>query len=143
VRLVTHENFETLVASHGLEFWPVAGSEQDIVQGADLVPEARAQAQQRAVILSGWSGLQVAGLPSSVVIPLFADQRFWDWRVAEWGVGPAPIPRRRLTAEQLARAIESAVRDPIMRRRAADLGAESRAEDGIARAVAVVRQIEK
>jgi len=36
VRLVTHGNFETLVASHGLEFWPVAGSVQDIVQGADM-----------------------------------------------------------------------------------------------------------
>jgi UDP:flavonoid glycosyltransferase YjiC (YdhE family) len=34
VRLITHENFETLVTSCGVEFWPVAGSVQDIAQSA-------------------------------------------------------------------------------------------------------------
>ena len=38
-----------------------------------------------------------AGVPS-VVIPFFGDQPFWGRRVAELGVGPAPIPRRKLTA---------------------------------------------
>ena len=33
VRLVTHQNFEMLVNSHGLEFWPLEGSVQDIAQG--------------------------------------------------------------------------------------------------------------
>src|SRR5450756_1779323 len=30
VRLVTHQNFEMLVNSHGLEFWPVEGNVQDL-----------------------------------------------------------------------------------------------------------------
>jgi len=144
-----------------------------------LVLEALVRAGQRAVILSGWSGLQPADLPSSaiavdsvpfswlfprcaavvhhggagttaaglragvpsVVIPFFADQPFWGRRVAELGVGPAPIPRKKLTAERLSRAIETAVRDPGMRQRAADLGARISAEDGIARAVAVVAEL--
>jgi UDP:flavonoid glycosyltransferase YjiC (YdhE family) len=36
VRLVTHQNFEMLVKSHGVEFWPIAGSVQDIVQSTDM-----------------------------------------------------------------------------------------------------------
>ena len=156
-------------------------SSQNPQETGRLVLEALARAQQRAVVLSGWSGLQPTDLPSSaitvdsvpfswlfprcaavvhhggagttaaglragvpsVVIPFFADQPFWGRRVAELGVGPAPIPRRRMTVERLARAIELAVGDSGMRRRAADLGAVIRVEDGIARAVAVVEGLPK
>lgn len=59
------------------------------------------------------------------------------------GVGPAPIPRKKLTAERLAQAIQTAVTDQTLRERAAELGAKIRAEDGIARAVAVVQQVEE
>lgn len=147
---------------------------------ADLILAALARTQQRAIIHFGWSGLQKADLPSSVVvvdsipfswlfprvaavvhhggagttsaslragvpsvvIPFFGDQPYWGQRVVELGVGPVPIPRKRLTVERLAQAIEKAVRDQTMRQRAANLGAKIRAEDGIARAVAVVQQIE-
>jgi sterol 3beta-glucosyltransferase len=78
-----------------------------------------------------------AGVPS-VVIPFFMDQSFWGRRVADLGVGPAPIPHRRLTAERLAEAIHIAVTDSEMRSRACALGARIRAEDGIGRAVAVI-----
>jgi sterol 3beta-glucosyltransferase len=36
VRLVTHQDFEELVNSHGLAFWPVEGNVQDIAQGTDM-----------------------------------------------------------------------------------------------------------
>ena len=77
-----------------------------------------------------------------MIIPFFADQPFWGQRVADLGVGPEPIPRKTLTVERLAQAIQRAVTDQTMRRRAATLGAKIQAEDGIARAVAVVQQIE-
>ena len=147
---------------------------------ADLVLQALAQTQQRAIILSGWSGLHKTDLPDSVlmldsvpfswlfprvaavvhhggagttayglragipsvVVPFFADQPFWGQRVADLGVGPEPIPRKKLTVERLAQAIQRAVTDQTMRQRAANLGAKIQAEDGIARAVAVVQQTE-
>jgi UDP:flavonoid glycosyltransferase YjiC (YdhE family) len=147
----------------------------------DLVLQALAQTKQRAIILSGWSGLHKADLPNSVfmvdyipfswlfprvatvvhhggagttaaglragipsiVIPFFGDQPFWGQRVAELGVGPEPIPRRKLTVERLAQAIQKALTDQTMRQRAADLGSKIQAEDGIASAVAVVQQIEE
>ena len=36
VRLVTHQNFEELVNSHGLEFWPVESNVQDIAQSKEM-----------------------------------------------------------------------------------------------------------
>ena len=36
VRFVTHQNFEALVTSHGLEFWPVESDVQDIVQTKEM-----------------------------------------------------------------------------------------------------------
>ena len=148
---------------------------------ADLVLQALAKTQQRAIMLSGWSGLHKENLPDSVylvdsvphawlfphvaavvhhggagttaaglragvptiIIPFFGDQGFWGQRVAELGVGTEPIPRKRLTVEQLAQAIQKAVTDQKMRQRAANLGAKIQTEDGIANAVAVVQEIEK
>lgn len=78
-----------------------------------------------------------AGAPT-LIIPHMAEQPFWGARVAALGVGPAPIPRPRLTASNLAAAIEQAAGDPDMSRRAADLGARIRAEDGIGAAVAII-----
>jgi len=145
----------------------------------ELILQALAEAKQRAVLLSGWSGLRTANLPDTVfmldsipfswlfprvaavihhggagttaaglragvpslVVPFFGDQFFWGRRVAALGVGPEPIPRKELTAERLARAIERALTDQSMRQRSADLGASIQAEDGVARAVAVVQRM--
>lgn len=96
-----------------------------------------------AVVHHGGAGTIVVGLRAgvpSIVVPFFADQPFWGRRVAQLGVGPAPLPRRKLTADRLAAAIDRAVSDSAMRRAAADLGARIRAEDGIANAVAVIRR---
>ncbi len=62
-------------------------------------------------------------------------------RVAKLGVGTEPIPRKQLTAQRLAQAIQTAVTDQMMRQRAAALGAKIREEDGIASAVAVIQEI--
>jgi sterol 3beta-glucosyltransferase len=80
-----------------------------------------------------------AGIPS-IVTPFMGDQPFWGRRVYELGVGPQPIPRRRLTVDGLAESIRCAVSDTAMRERAARLGECIRAENGIARAVAIIEQ---
>ncbi|HMQ33614.1 MAG TPA: glycosyltransferase [Chloroflexaceae bacterium] len=94
-----------------------------------------------AVVHHGGAGTTGAGLRAgvpTVICPFFGDQPFWGRRVAELGAGPRPIPQRRLTAEALAGAIAAAVGDPAMRARAAALGETIRAEDGVARAVALI-----
>ena len=97
-----------------------------------------------AVVHHGGAGTTAAGLRAgvpSIVTPVFADQPFWGHRVAQLGVGPSPIPLRKLTVDLLAQAIESALSDTAMRQRAAELGAKIQAEDGIANAISILEKI--
>jgi UDP:flavonoid glycosyltransferase YjiC (YdhE family) len=150
-------------------------------QTADLVIQALSLTGQRAILLSGWGGLQKANIPDSifmidsiphswlfprmsavihhggasttaaglqagipsVIIPFFGDQPFWGRRVAELGVGAKPIPRKRLTAERLANAIQEVITNVNMRQRAAKLGNQIQAENGIESAVEILNDLEK
>ncbi len=96
-----------------------------------------------AIVHHGGSGTTGFGLRSGVpsfVVPFIADQPYWGKRVADLGVGPAPIPFKTLTAEKLAQVIQSAVSDTQMRQRAAELGAKLRAENGLNTAVRVINR---
>ncbi|MBM3473172.1 MAG: glycosyltransferase family 1 protein [Armatimonadetes bacterium] len=113
----------------------------DHVLPIDSVPHDWLFPQMAAVVHHGGAGTTAAGLRAgipSVVVPVFADQPFWGRRLVDLGVGPQPIPHRRLTAQGLAGAITAAVSDEPMRRRAKELGQTIRAEDGVARAVRLV-----
>jgi UDP:flavonoid glycosyltransferase YjiC (YdhE family) len=99
--------------------------------------------QVAAVVHHGGSGTTAAGLRAgvpSILTPFFADQPFWAQRVYELGVGPAPIPHKKLTAEKLAAAITRATEDEGIRTRAAELGRAIRAEDGVGRAAAIFEE---
>jgi sterol 3beta-glucosyltransferase len=96
-----------------------------------------------AVVHHGGVGTTAAGLAAgvpSIVTPFFADQPFWGQRVYELGVGPKPIARRRLTVDNLTEALDRAVSDREMRKKAAALGERIRAENGIAKAVTIIEQ---
>jgi sterol 3beta-glucosyltransferase len=142
----------------------------------DLILNALCRTGQRAILLSGWSGLQKQNLPSSVfmidsiphswllprvaavihhggagttaaslmagvpsiIIPFHGDQPFWGQRILELKVGPKPIPRKKLSANLLASAIEEALTDKNMRQRASELGAKIRTEEGLWKAVNII-----
>lgn len=109
----------------------------------DDVPHEWLFPRTAAVVHHGGAGTTAAGLRAgvpSLVVPLGFDQPYWGWRVAELGVGPRPVARKRLTAERLAHALVRATADEAMRDRAARLGEAIRAEDGVAAAVELVRQ---
>ncbi len=94
-----------------------------------------------AVVHHGGSGTTAAGLHAgkpTVICPFIADQPFWGKVVHERGVGPQPIPQKKLTVEGLAAAITIAAKDEAMQQRAAALGAQIRAENGVACAVGVI-----
>jgi sterol 3beta-glucosyltransferase len=81
-----------------------------------------------------------AGVPS-VPVPHSGDQPFWARRLYQMGAAAKPLPRAHLTAAGLAERITSAVRDPQLRSRAADLAAKISAEDGAARAVSAINDV--
>jgi sterol 3beta-glucosyltransferase len=78
-----------------------------------------------------------AGKPQ-LVCPFFSDQPFWGNRVAALGVGPHPIKQKKLAVDRLTQALTTLTTDQAMQQRAAALGAHIRAEDGVARAVALI-----
>ena len=115
------------------------------VFAVDSVPFSWLFPRLAAVVHHGGAGTTAAGLRAgvpSIVIPFFGDQPFWGSRVAELGVGPVPIPLRKLTIDRLTQAIHTVVSDTAMRQRSVELGAKIQAEDGIARAMAVIHQLE-
>ena len=109
----------------------------------DSIPFSWLFPQMTAVVHHGGAGTTSmglwAGIPA-IVTPFMGDQPFWAQRVYELGVGPRPISLRHLKIDQLAEAIHHAVSDTVMREKAARLGERIRAENGIARAVAVIER---
>ncbi|MBX2996963.1 MAG: glycosyltransferase family 1 protein [Caldilineaceae bacterium] len=113
----------------------------DTVHLISSLPHSWLFPRMAAVVHHGGAGTTAAGLRAgvpSIVTPFGMDQPFWGRRIADLGVGPQPIPRKRLTGERLGDAITEAVSNPSMRRLAADLGEKIRSEDGVGNAVAVV-----
>jgi sterol 3beta-glucosyltransferase len=111
---------------------------RDRVQAVPSVPFAWLFPRSAAVVHHGGAGTTAEGLRAgvpSLICPFFGDQPYWGGRVARLGVGPRPIPQRRLTAARLAAALRTMVEDRPMRDRAAALGAEVSAEDGVGEAV--------
>lgn len=113
----------------------------DNVLMLEAAPHAWLFPRMAAVVHHGGAGTTAAGLVAgvpSIIVPFFGDQPFWGQRVARLGVGPDPIPRKELTAARLARALDTALADQDMRRRAAALGERIAAEDGMGRAATIV-----
>jgi UDP:flavonoid glycosyltransferase YjiC (YdhE family) len=118
-----------------------AGLLTDSVFAIDAVPHDWLFPRVRAVVHHGGAGTTAAalrdGLPS-VIVPSFADQFFWGWRVHKLGAAAPPIPRVKLTAETLAKAIGQVAHDESIRRQASLLGRQLGDEDGVARATVLI-----
>lgn len=94
------------------------------------------------VIHHGGAGTTAAGLHAGVpagVVPHIGDQPYWGRRLADLGVGAAPVPRHRLTAERLATMITE-MAAPQSVDRAATLGVRIRAERGTDQAVQFIER---
>ena len=100
--------------------------------------------QMAAVIHHGGAGTTGAclraGIPS-ITVSFLPEQAFWGEQVYRRGAGPRPMTRRLLSATLLSQAINQALQNATMRRHAALLGQQIRAEDGIARAVEIFEQV--
>ncbi|MBZ0297747.1 MAG: glycosyltransferase [Anaerolineae bacterium] len=107
----------------------------------DAVPHDWLFPQVDAVVHHGGAGTTAAGFRAgvpSIIVPHFGDQLFWGKRAEKLGVGARPIPRKALTASQLAAAICQATGDVAMQQRAVALGETIRAECGIDNAIRII-----
>ncbi len=122
--------------------WATAAPLPDTVFALDYAPYAWLFPRMAAIVHHGGSGTTGfalrAGVPS-LVIPFIADQPFWGERTYALKVGPKPIPFTKLTVTQLAHAIYRMIESPPMHRRASQLKEAMRAENGVSRAVEIIR----
>ena len=74
-----------------------------------------------------------------IVLPHEIDQVFWGKRLVAIGAGLAPVGIRKLSVEVLVRSIRKA-QDPGLSARAAELGRQVQAEDGVGAAVRLIEE---
>lgn len=115
----------------------------DNVYMLDAAPHDWLFPRMAAVVHHGGAGTTAAGLRAgkpTIICPFIADQPYWGQRVLELGAGTKPIPQKHLTVDALAGAIHTAVTDRTMQARAAALGEQIRAEDGVGTAVGIIER---
>lgn len=108
---------------------------RESVDHGSIFPKAK------AVIHHGGSGTvhaaARAGIPS-IVVPFIGDQRFWGNLLHRRGLGPEPIPYRKLSSDRLATALAES---EAYRENARLVGERMRSEDGLAAAVTVLENL--
>jgi UDP:flavonoid glycosyltransferase YjiC (YdhE family) len=116
----------------------------DTLYRLDAIPHSWLFPKMAAVVHHGGMGTTAAGLRAgvpSVIVPFMFDQAFWARRIEQLGVGVRCASSSRVTAEQLATALDKVTTDTALRQRTAVLGEKIRAEDGVERAVAVIIEL--
>lgn len=86
-----------------------------------------------AVVHHGGSGTTHRGVLAAVpsmAVPISFDQPYWGRRLADLGVGPPPVPYRKLTPARLARAVEQMTGNPEIPARAKQLSTVLNTEHG-------------
>jgi len=112
----------------------------DTIFMLDSAPHSWLFPRMAAVIHHGGAGTTAAGFRAgvpSIILPYGNDQFAWGLRACELGVGPRPIPQKRLTAETLSSAITVALK-PQVQATAYTLGEKIRKERGAEKAAEII-----
>jgi sterol 3beta-glucosyltransferase len=119
-----------------------AGPVPENILYLDSAPHSWLLPRCKTFIHHGGAGTTAAGLRAgipAIVVPHAADQPFWGRRVQTLGVGPAPIPIKKLTAPRLLAGLAQA-EAPAVISAAQVLGRQIRAENGLQAAIKLIEQ---
>ena len=108
------------------------GASPDVFVLRQAVPHDRLFPKCRMLVHHGGAGTTAMGFLSGrpqLVIPFYADQAFWAWRVEVLGTGRS-LPAGRVARRRIERAVASILDNPSMDRKAEQLGQRIREEDG-------------
>ncbi|MBP2329155.1 O-mycaminosyltylonolide 6-deoxyallosyltransferase [Kibdelosporangium banguiense] len=140
----TMERVLNVIRSHGKRLVVVGGAPADVpddvfqindVHYPWLLPRSAAIIHHGGCNTTG-EALR-AGIPQ-ITIPAFGDCPFWAGQVHDLGVAAKPVPYRKFTVERLDESLKVVLNDDAMRRRAAEVSALVRAEDGLGDAVRIL-----
>ena len=116
----------------------------DSIFAVNQVPHQWLFPKVSAVVHHGGAGTTAAGLRAgrpTIICPFFGDQPFWGKRVFELGLGPKPIPQKRLSVVRLSKAIKEAVNNESIKANANEIGLKIREEDGTGKAVELIKRV--
>jgi len=116
--------------------------QNDTIFCIESVPHQWLFPRCKQVIHHGGAGTTAAGLRAGIpelVIPHAADQPFWGKRIEEMGIGPAPIPIKKATTENLILAIKQSNSEAI-KNKAAKIGLQIQTEQGVEKAVVMIEK---
>ena len=80
-----------------------------------------------------------AGIPQ-IIIPHHMDQFYWGHRIRVSGLGPKPVPLRKLRPERLASAIRRCISDEKLRERCKAAAAKIEDRDGLGETVRILER---
>ena len=104
----------------------------DNILAIDSIPHSWLFDKVSAVCHHGGAGTTAAGFKAgvpSVIIPFSNDQFAWAHRAYDLGVAAKPLPKKSVTSNLLANAIQYALRDDIVKN-AKNLGSKIASENG-------------
>jgi sterol 3beta-glucosyltransferase len=110
----------------------------------DDVPHEWLFPKMAAVVHHGGAGTTAAGFKAgipTIVVPFAFDQPFWGRKVFELGVGPKPIPRKKLTVDRLVNDIRSTLSTHEYYENAKRLAHKIQSEEGVSNAVQIIENI--
>ena len=81
----------------------------------------------------------LAGKPS-IVVAYIAEQEFWGRELERVGIAPAPLSRKKLSAEQLAKTIKDVFNSREIKEQARNIGVKMNKEDGVGMAVKLINK---
>lgn len=97
-----------------------------------------------AIVHHGGAGTTGAALRAGkpmTICPFMADQPFWGNCIHALGVGPKPIPQKKLSVRKLASAFHEMSHNVTMSRRAKEIGELIQDENGIKNTVEVIEDV--
>jgi len=110
----------------------------------DYAPYGWLFPRMAAIVHHGGSGTSGFGFRSgipSIFVPFVFDQFYWGERAFDLGVGPKPLPFKRLTSRRLAATIDTVLTNQEMKKRAAHLGQILKSENGLQRAIEIIQKL--
>ncbi|KAF3463434.1 glycosyltransferase [Streptomyces sp. Tu 3180] len=125
--------------------WTDLHVESEDVLTVSEVPHEWLFPRMAAVVHHGGAGTTAAGLRAgvpAVPVPGQLDAYFWAARLTALGSAPTHVPYRDLTASRLAEALRHAVDDPAYRIRSRGIADRLKAEDGAARVLTALHDVE-
>jgi sterol 3beta-glucosyltransferase len=143
VQAVTNAGLRAVVATGWGGLRVKSPSERIYV--VDQVPHDWLFPHMAAVVHHGGAGTTAAGLRAgrpTLICPVVGDQGFWGERVRALGIGPAPLPIRRLTVAGLTSRLLQLTSTHEYPERAAALARQLATEEGVSTAIRVIETLE-